>query len=410
MKPLGGDREEAGAVRRGGGEASATTIADNLKKAHGALPGGQRRGRVAGQAGDLDRRRGLREGDEGRPGGGRRRSSPSRTRRRSAPRSARSAASCKACHDKYRLPEAVAVGPTAPRSPGGARRLLVAVAAVVFWLLTRPDPLPASAIPAHRSTSATARRSSTPAAASRATGRRRAPGVDRGLPSGGTAVPDPGRRLLPAEPDAGRRRRASAAGARSTSSTRCARARAGRPALLPRLPLRGLPRDDDGGPPGPAGLPDEPARGEVAVARGRTCRSLAPRAPGRRPLEAGRLPHGRPSRPTPRGPPRGSAGAYLVNAPGHCGECHTPRNWLMVADASRHLAGGPHPGGEGKVPSLRGLARPEEVQGRGRPRPRAAERRDPRLRAPLERGHGRDPGEPRAASRERTSARSRSTC
>ena len=27
----------------------------------------------------------------------------------------------------------------------------------------------------------------------------------------------------------------------------------------------------------------------------------------------------------------------------------------MVADESRHLAGGPHPGGEGKVPSLRGL-------------------------------------------------------
>jgi len=48
-------------------------------------------------------------------------------------------------------------------------------------------------------------------------------------------------------------------------------------------------------------------------------------------------------------------GAYLANAPGHCGECHTPRNLLMVPDVSRHLAGGPHPAGEGKVPSLRGL-------------------------------------------------------
>jgi mono/diheme cytochrome c family protein len=48
-------------------------------------------------------------------------------------------------------------------------------------------------------------------------------------------------------------------------------------------------------------------------------------------------------------------GAYLVNAPGHCGECHTPRSWLMVEDLGRHLSGGPHPGGEGKVPSLRGL-------------------------------------------------------
>ena len=48
-------------------------------------------------------------------------------------------------------------------------------------------------------------------------------------------------------------------------------------------------------------------------------------------------------------------GAYLVNAPGHCGECHTPKNWLMIEDLGRHMAGGPHPGGEGKVPSLRGL-------------------------------------------------------
>jgi len=48
-------------------------------------------------------------------------------------------------------------------------------------------------------------------------------------------------------------------------------------------------------------------------------------------------------------------GAYLTNGPGHCGECHTPRNWLMIADESRHLEGGPHPGGKGRVPSLRGL-------------------------------------------------------
>jgi mono/diheme cytochrome c family protein len=48
-------------------------------------------------------------------------------------------------------------------------------------------------------------------------------------------------------------------------------------------------------------------------------------------------------------------GAYLTNAPGHCGECHTPRDWLMIADENRHLDGGPHPGGKGIVPSLRGL-------------------------------------------------------
>lgn len=48
-------------------------------------------------------------------------------------------------------------------------------------------------------------------------------------------------------------------------------------------------------------------------------------------------------------------GAYLVNGPGHCNECHTPRNLLMLQDDGKKLSGGPHPGGEGKVPSLRDL-------------------------------------------------------
>ena len=49
-------------------------------------------------------------------------------------------------------------------------------------------------------------------------------------------------------------------------------------------------------------------------------------------------------------------GAYLVNGAGHCGECHTPRNFMMIWDMSRFLAGGPHPeGGKDKVPSLRSL-------------------------------------------------------
>jgi mono/diheme cytochrome c family protein len=59
--------------------------------------------------------------------------------------------------------------------------------------------------------------------------------------------------------------------------------------------------------------------------------------------------------PEPGRPPSWTRGAYLANGPGHCGECHTPKDRLMVADESRHLAGGPHPGGEGQVPSLRGL-------------------------------------------------------
>lgn len=48
-------------------------------------------------------------------------------------------------------------------------------------------------------------------------------------------------------------------------------------------------------------------------------------------------------------------GAYLVNGAGHCAECHTPRNLFMVMDQSRAFAGGPHPEGRGKVPSLHDL-------------------------------------------------------
>lgn len=57
-------------------------------------------------------------------------------------------------------------------------------------------------------------------------------------------------------------------------------------------------------------------------------------------------------------PARGEAwnrGAYLVQGPGHCGECHTPRDLLLAMDETRFLAGGPHPEGKGRVPSLRGL-------------------------------------------------------
>jgi mono/diheme cytochrome c family protein len=45
-------------------------------------------------------------------------------------------------------------------------------------------------------------------------------------------------------------------------------------------------------------------------------------------------------------------GAYLVEALGHCGECHTPRNWLGARDQDRKLAGNTE-GPEGdKVPNI----------------------------------------------------------
>jgi mono/diheme cytochrome c family protein len=47
-------------------------------------------------------------------------------------------------------------------------------------------------------------------------------------------------------------------------------------------------------------------------------------------------------------------GRYLVEGPGHCGECHTPRGFLGEMDETRALAGAPLPDGHGKSPSLRG--------------------------------------------------------
>ncbi len=45
-------------------------------------------------------------------------------------------------------------------------------------------------------------------------------------------------------------------------------------------------------------------------------------------------------------------GAYLVQGPAHCSECHTPRNVLGGPDRSRFLGGGPAPEGKGSIPNL----------------------------------------------------------
>ncbi|MDB5501040.1 MAG: alkylated repair protein [Tardiphaga sp.] len=51
-------------------------------------------------------------------------------------------------------------------------------------------------------------------------------------------------------------------------------------------------------------------------------------------------------------------GAYLVNALGHCAECHSPRNVLGGIVESQRFAGGLNPEGEGWVPNItqKGLA------------------------------------------------------
>ncbi|MFO0406496.1 MAG: c-type cytochrome [Labrys sp. (in: a-proteobacteria)] len=45
-------------------------------------------------------------------------------------------------------------------------------------------------------------------------------------------------------------------------------------------------------------------------------------------------------------------GAYLVEGPGHCVECHSPRNALGGIDSARRFAGGPNPEGSGWVPNI----------------------------------------------------------
>jgi mono/diheme cytochrome c family protein len=45
-------------------------------------------------------------------------------------------------------------------------------------------------------------------------------------------------------------------------------------------------------------------------------------------------------------------GAYLVNGPGHCAECHSPRNALGAVIADKRFTGGPSPDGQGGVPNI----------------------------------------------------------
>ena len=45
-------------------------------------------------------------------------------------------------------------------------------------------------------------------------------------------------------------------------------------------------------------------------------------------------------------------GAYLVSGPGHCAECHSPRNIFGAVIASLRFTGGPSPDGQGGVPNI----------------------------------------------------------
>ena len=68
---------------------------------------------------------------------------------------------------------------------------------------------------------------------------------------------------------------------------------------------------------------------------------------------------GLPFQPDPDKPDDWNRGAYLVNGPGHCAECHSPRSMLGGIIASERFAGGPNPTGKGWVPNItqKGLAK-----------------------------------------------------
>jgi len=235
-----------------------------------------------------------------------------------------------------------------------ALAILVVAGAAVLLLLTRASPLPAAAIPTHevglRNGEALYHAGSCLACHKAPEG---APGSDRALPTGGTPFPTPvgtfhPQNLTPdGETGIGRwsevdfvnamRLGISPGGTHYFPAFPYASYRSMTMADLLdlRAYLMSLPAVKS---------PSREAEGPM-VAFARRGVGLWKRVAFRQPTFS----------PEPGRTPSWTRGAYLANAPGHCGECHTPKDWLMVADGARHMAGGAHPGGEGKVPSLRGL-------------------------------------------------------
>ncbi len=61
---------------------------------------------------------------------------------------------------------------------------------------------------------------------------------------------------------------------------------------------------------------------------------------------------GKPFTPDPSRSAEWNRGAYLVGSLGHCAECHSPRNPLGGIIAAQRFAGGPNPEGKGWVPNI----------------------------------------------------------
>jgi mono/diheme cytochrome c family protein len=56
--------------------------------------------------------------------------------------------------------------------------------------------------------------------------------------------------------------------------------------------------------------------------------------------------------PDPKASAELNRGAYLVEGPGHCGECHSPRNFLGGIIQSEAFAGARNPEGKGRIPNI----------------------------------------------------------
>ena len=57
-------------------------------------------------------------------------------------------------------------------------------------------------------------------------------------------------------------------------------------------------------------------------------------------------------KPDPTKTPEWNRGAYLVTGPGHCAECHSPRNLIGGIIEDKRFSGGPDPSGKGYVPNI----------------------------------------------------------
>ena len=231
---------------------------------------------------------------------------------------------------------------------------LAVAGAAAFMLLTRPDPLPAAAVPAHRvdlRNGETLYHAGSCAACHKAPDG--GPGADRSLPAGGTPFPTPIGTFYPQN---------------LTPDDETGLGRWSEVDFVNAMWLGISPRGTHYFPAFPYASYRSMTMADILDLRAYLMSLPAVKSPAREaevPVIAlarrgvglwKRVAFRQPSfSPDPGRTPSWTRGAYLANAPGHCGECHTPKDWRMVADEGRHMAGGPHPGGEGKVPSLRGL-------------------------------------------------------